>query len=1164
MIIITATKLNTMAEEKPKLFSELLPELVKRLILAGNKKIKRLRIPSMDDVWAPGFDGVVECEEGTRFVNPGYSVWEFGTNKDTLKKLNEDYLKRTNNPGGLNKGKTSFYLVTPKTWAYKTKSITEWERERNDWFSTRVYDASILADWINSEPAVCAWLLEKTGNANNLDFSTVAFAWDKLANKTAPPLTHLMFVGGRERESSLFINALSRSTICIKADTFVESIGFALSVLIQNTELAEQTIVVNNSETYRSLASICENKLFLINYRIGEDLIPSNNSVILCYNKEALSDKEFVVLPSITKSEYERALGDMGIEVSNVKTLYAFTHGNIRALVRRIPGISTEKSPDWATEKDIVLLVPLMFLRSFCIETDQKLVEMLSGEEYEVIENKYREMLRLEDSPLKKTDKYYTIVDYESTFFALDIEPCDKAFQRLTDTTIQILSTLAEKGSWNDKSAYDYTLHRLMHALFFNYVYFSYEHQSASELIDAVQRILPFVFKDNTSKIVIENLHLFAEAEPELVVSFLETELNSSNHLLLDLFLRESYDSMYTGILSALDELVLHNQTAVRACKILFKLYLLGKEYKLGNSPENSLRSAMNLWNNRGELTLKQKTELFLSFIANNPEKGSILFAAVISTRTSFRSIRLGAKELPIEPITYADVFTAIEEVGGAAFEYAIKNDSSELLGSLLESYFLFPPEFLTRFAVRVNLEENNESIWLQTNYKLRRIVYNIQKYKIEERSSYLDCLKEWISHTTPIEPPLSLMWAFTKPYECFAEELLFLSEDPLEEREAAEKIRIRLLSDLVENYGLSAGLQVVNKLEDDIAWSKTLSTAFKGNYLNSLFETLLIQNKYRIAGGVLNWVNKQTADSLFYQLDEDDVLQILPYVVRKDSYEWLNSPQKEKQFWASKTMTEYDPISYQKLLEYNPAGLLLYCYQQTGKDLAHSIELSVEVLRAINEFLERGEAQKEHVEVFLEEIIRTIDKAFYSDAWASICLELLKKHYVNHLTQGISTYFFLNPEVLVSYIDEEPERYYSIKETFCLPPQAYENYAQFSSFFDTLIQVKNRYPSLAGQIIGRTNCGSDGFFPHEFAREYLEKQDDYVLDNSVYIGRFNSIGVRTISDGTNERQEAEKLLRQSSTLEIKYPHSARILRLLAEDSLHEAERDQILAEIEY
>ena len=121
MEVITASKLQSLSVEKSRKFQELLPELVKRLIIDSVSDLSSIRIPDCNDIWAPGFDGIVECEQGSLYVNSGGSVWEFGNVGDSLSKINSDYEKRTNNPLGLDKKETSYYAVIPKIWAFDNK-----------------------------------------------------------------------------------------------------------------------------------------------------------------------------------------------------------------------------------------------------------------------------------------------------------------------------------------------------------------------------------------------------------------------------------------------------------------------------------------------------------------------------------------------------------------------------------------------------------------------------------------------------------------------------------------------------------------------------------------------------------------------------------------------------------------------------------------------------------------------------------------------------------------------------------------------------------------------------------------------------------------------------------------------------------------------------------
>ena len=123
--------------------------------------------------------------------------------------------------------------------------------------------------------------------------------------------------------------------------------------------------------------------------------------------------------PFSDKSHFLRAFKSMGLDNAEADALYTTTRGNMRALIRKIPGCTNEDRPDWANLDSLHLLIPITFLRSFHPVRDRKLVEQLSGTSYTVIENKYNELLRLEDSPIKRVGEYYSVVDFESTFAIL-------------------------------------------------------------------------------------------------------------------------------------------------------------------------------------------------------------------------------------------------------------------------------------------------------------------------------------------------------------------------------------------------------------------------------------------------------------------------------------------------------------------------------------------------------------------------------------------------------------------------------------------------------------------------------------------------------------------------------------------------------------------------
>lgn len=86
--------------------------------------------------------------------------------------------------------------------------------------------------------------------------------------------------------------------------------------------------------------------------------------------------------------------------------------------------------------------------------------------------------------------------------------------------------------------------------------------------------------------------------------------------------------------------------------------------------------------------------------------------------------------------------------------------------------------------------------------------------------------------------------------------------------------------------------------------------------------------------------------------------------------------------------------------------------------------------------------------------------------------------------------------------------------------------------------------------------------FPHEFIREFLEKQQNEKLTKAVFYGKFNSRGARIVQDGRTLYEQAKCYRAQARELRLKFPQSAKILLQLAKWMESEAQHDQLEAEI--
>ena len=71
MEIFSGSWFASIVKEQKVQFQELLPELIKKLILNTCSDLNQIRLPGKDDVWAPGFDGIVSNDEKNLFVCEG-------------------------------------------------------------------------------------------------------------------------------------------------------------------------------------------------------------------------------------------------------------------------------------------------------------------------------------------------------------------------------------------------------------------------------------------------------------------------------------------------------------------------------------------------------------------------------------------------------------------------------------------------------------------------------------------------------------------------------------------------------------------------------------------------------------------------------------------------------------------------------------------------------------------------------------------------------------------------------------------------------------------------------------------------------------------------------------------------------------------------------------
>lgn len=88
MKLFSGKMLETLLIEQRRYSEGLLPEIIKRLINCSGAEVDRLRIPDGDDVWAPGYDGIVSAKVESEYIPPERVSGNLAVVLIRLRKLN--------------------------------------------------------------------------------------------------------------------------------------------------------------------------------------------------------------------------------------------------------------------------------------------------------------------------------------------------------------------------------------------------------------------------------------------------------------------------------------------------------------------------------------------------------------------------------------------------------------------------------------------------------------------------------------------------------------------------------------------------------------------------------------------------------------------------------------------------------------------------------------------------------------------------------------------------------------------------------------------------------------------------------------------------------------------------------------------------------------------
>lgn len=601
MKFITSTHLKQWAGSKD--CQQMLPELIKKLINASVSKLDRLTFPSGDATFLPGWDGIVSCDEQIDLVPAGVSLWECGANDAVKSKIDSDYEKRSKDSLGYDKTISTFVFVTPRLW----EGSEEWlKSHQGEWKNIVIYTAVELEDWIEKHPSVGMWLAQKMGVLSTTDYTLPEKYWETWALGKEYSLPYDIILPGREEESKQVINAsLGSGSLVIQTLSQDEGIAFSIASILtcsQADVLKDRLIVVTDKKAFDELVEQYNNLIILTTVTEGINYATNRGHAVIVASTPADQIKQVVVLPTIEKEGFVKALVKIGNDEAKARIIAKDTARDINVLRRR-EGIIIDK-PKWMESIDVLLPAFLVGKWIDDVEGDCVILEELSGMKYEQFEAKLYQHLLEEDTPLIHIGKLWRIRSpYEAVGYIQNILT-PSILNKVREMCLQLIqdddpeaAEILKPDFFPFKQCQQKYSSAIKEGVYQNLCLFSIiDNSGKGEFRSWVDETLKEMLKDWNMSRFLSNRRYFtalAEASPDCFLVFLE---NLSDEILDAVFkpIKQKYSicgwsNCYTEVLFALEMLAWDKQYLNRVTKLLLRSAELKNESNYANNPEQTL-----------------------------------------------------------------------------------------------------------------------------------------------------------------------------------------------------------------------------------------------------------------------------------------------------------------------------------------------------------------------------------------------------------------------------------------------------------------------------------------------------------------------------------------------------------------------------------------------
>ncbi len=603
-----------------------LPELIRRLVLASNQTVEALEMPYGDSIGRSGLDGYVRATVASPYVVVGESVWEFGTNKDHVRKANSDFEKRTAETEISRQQTMTYHCVTPRHWEkkveWKSKPRSGKEKVASQWKEIRVYDVDDLLGWLSDCPSVEAWFSRKLGKST-AGLRDVDGYWENVATTETGTINPDVLLAGREDlaqkvQSHLSDDGTNPRPLAISSRSPAEVVPFAVASTIESSnEAAITRTVVVDFRTRWEQVIIEESALGLI---VMPQVQPTREELQMAHGSKHrvvyCSATGNLTLSRLPAFEVRQALISSGMGEGEATQHAKHCGGSGQLLLDRLSGLHVPAGAIGSRLEDRVKVACLLLVAwNGEHAADREAFSILSGSPYEEIESS---LISDSDDPnglLFRADGKFRLLSPQlawiqyASFITRSVSSDFAYIVRLLladdDPTAGMPGSerlaaqfLGERPEFSDTLRRN-IVHSLAIAGSVDPTHLKLDRSMSPSFVDWIVRS---TFEDaNFLRWASfgSELSILAEAAPEALLDALERDLRPNGPLaeVMDKTEMDLFSSpAHTGILWALERLCWSQHYLERAICILLRLAILNPEIRSGNNPSSSIRETLQLY----------------------------------------------------------------------------------------------------------------------------------------------------------------------------------------------------------------------------------------------------------------------------------------------------------------------------------------------------------------------------------------------------------------------------------------------------------------------------------------------------------------------------------------------------------------------------------------